>query len=198
MSTKECSKCKIVKETAQFAVDKRSPNGLLQSWCKQCTSDSNARRLKRIRETVGAKKKEERARLQLERFEANRLRKNKKEREKNLINRDTRIVRQREYNSTERARFIHWKSGASRRGIAWDLTEEDIKAIPKVCHYTGIELTLEPNRPNTISLDRLDSLQGYTKANVVLCCARVNVAKSNLSIDEFIEMCRSVSSHNCV
>jgi hypothetical protein len=52
------------------------------------------------------------------------------------------------------------------------------------CYYTGLEMTLAPAASNSISLDRIDSLRGYVKDNVVLCCYQVNVMKQDLTIDE--------------
>lgn len=90
-------------------------------------------------------------------------------------------------------RFRDWMYGANRRGIRFDLTLEDLDIIPKVCHYTGKELTLESNRINTLSLDRLDSTLGYSRDNVVFCCEYINKMKNDLGYIQFIDVCREIA-----
>lgn len=59
------------------------------------------------------------------------------------------------------------------------------------CFYTGIDMTFQRKESNVtvnftnISIDRLDSSKSYTKDNVVLCCAIVNIMKNQLRIEEF-------------
>ena len=48
MANKICNKCKINKQAEDFSVDKRSPHGLLQSWCRACVSDSSKIRSKKL------------------------------------------------------------------------------------------------------------------------------------------------------
>jgi len=45
----------------------------------------------------------------------------------------------------------------------------------------------------TASLDRVDSHKGYVKGNVVLVHILVNMAKRDMSFDEFVQMCRAVA-----
>jgi hypothetical protein len=66
--------------------------------------------------------------------------------------------------------------------------------MPKICYYTGIALTNKRNLPNTLSLDRIDSNKGYTKNNVVFCCAKINIMKSDMDVDEFIDLCKKISA----
>src|SRR5579872_4296674 len=89
-------------------------------------------------------------------------------------------------------RFLNWKGGAQRRNILWNLEFKDLEAIPRICFYTGKPLSLDFNQENTISLDRVDSSKGYTKDNVVFCCADINRMKQEFSIDKFLNLCQSV------
>jgi hypothetical protein len=55
-----------------------------------------------------------------------------------------------------------------------------------------MELTLKPNQLNTISLDRKNSDLGYTKTNVVFASAKINRMKSDMSISDFLMLCKLV------
>jgi hypothetical protein len=93
------------------------------------------------------------------------------------------------------SRFGRWKKSAHRRGISFDLTLVQLETMPLLCHYTGNVLTLESNRRNTVSLDRLDSSQGYTITNVVYCCSFVNLMKHELSYSDFVNSCKAIVGH---
>lgn len=84
------------------------------------------------------------------------------------------------------------------RNIEWTLdTErlvEEILANPH-CQLSGEPLEFEPNYIYTLSLDRKDSSKGYTHDNVQWVGASINLAKSNLSDEDFIDMCKSVAAH---
>lgn len=51
------------------------------------------------------------------------------------------------------------------------------------------------SNPLSCSIDRIDSNQGYIKGNVQLVTARTNLAKGNMSNDEFREFCRMVTKN---
>jgi transcription initiation factor TFIIIB Brf1 subunit/transcription initiation factor TFIIB len=53
------------------------------------------------------------------------------------------------------------------------------------CAITGIEMCHIFGNPRTISIDRIDSNQGYIEGNVHLVCQWVNLAKSKYSLDVF-------------
>lgn len=93
-------------------------------------------------------------------------------------------------------RLGRWKSGAKRRGIIWSIEYEDIKDLPLICYYSGIELTFKRGEFNTLSLDRLDSSKGYEKGNVVFSSVTANYMKSELSQEEFISMCKKIAAHH--
>jgi len=101
-----------------------------------------------------------------------------------------------DYYNTFDSRCKHWKHTAKRRNIEWNLTVQDLKSMPKICHYSGRPLTCLSNQYDTISLDRLDSSKGYIKGNVVFCCGFINVMKSNLTYDQFIFACKMIVNHS--
>lgn len=84
------------------------------------------------------------------------------------------------------------KSRAKRDGIVFDLTPGDISnlTIPITCPVLGIPLRQERGRQtdNSISIDRIDSTQGYTPDNVVIVSWKVNRLKSNASLEEMRKM----------
>jgi len=53
------------------------------------------------------------------------------------------------------------------------------------CYYSNRVMSLSTHNENSISIDRIDSTQGYTKNNVVLCCNRVNLIKNDMTIENF-------------
>ena len=46
--------------------------------------------------------------------------------------------------------------------------------------------------PTNCSVDRIDSTQGYIVGNVQLVCRVANVAKSNLTHSDFVQLCKAV------
>lgn len=50
--------------------------------------------------------------------------------------------------------------------------------------------------PTNVSIDRIDSSKGYTIDNVQLVCVVLNIAKSNLPQNDYIEWCKKVAKYN--
>lgn len=64
------------------------------------------------------------------------------------------------------------------------------------CYYTRVDLTFDGKRlPSALSIDRVDPKKGYTKDNVVLCCRLVNEVKTNLTVNELLELCQIISEN---
>lgn len=172
---KICAKCKQTLPLEMF--NKRSKTAFIfDCYCKLCRPSVNREwRMKNL----------DKVRL--------------KERLYNRNNRNRNSLYQKEYYkkwiSTLNARFCCWKKGARDRNIQFDLTLEQIKTMPLLCHYTGQTLVLESNKPNTISLDRIDCSKGYTATNVVYCCAFVNIMKHKSSYQDFISACKMIADH---
>jgi len=65
------------------------------------------------------------------------------------------------------------------------------------CALSGVDLYFSPNTSNrhgtNASLDRIDSNKGYTIGNVQWVTKKINMAKQDISQNEFIEMCKLVS-----
>lgn len=60
------------------------------------------------------------------------------------------------------------------------------------CAYTNEPLEICAGKQNTLSVDRIDSSKGYIKSNVCLTTWRVNNCKQNLSLFDFVELCKKV------
>lgn len=90
------------------------------------------------------------------------------------------------------------KRSAAKRNQAFELTVEDVVSFwnkqNKVCAYSGVEMTLETGKLNTVSIERIDSSVGYTKENTVLVCYIVNRMKSDFKYEDFYEYCSNVAS----
>ena len=85
-----------------------------------------------------------------------------------------------------------YKNRAKKRGYIFDLTEEQFFSLTqKDCYYCGA-------KPNNISkylgcsgdylyngIDRINNNGGYTIDNVVPCCKICNMAKNNLTLQEY-------------
>jgi hypothetical protein len=92
-------------------------------------------------------------------------------------------------------RFNKCFNRAVRKKIIFNLDLEELLQRKFVCHYTGLSLTEAVGFYNTVSFDRLDSSDGYTKKNTVLCCSIINDMKGTLSKKDFIKFCKLVSIH---
>lgn len=81
---------------------------------------------------------------------------------------------------------------AMRKGWDHDLTPEFLEKLwdeqKGECFYTGIPMVDRLGGAgrlhNSVSIDRVDSLKGYTQDNVVLACTHANTLKSNLTLEE--------------
>jgi hypothetical protein len=65
----------------------------------------------------------------------------------------------------------------------------------KVCAITGLELD-PADKWYKPSLDRIDPSLGYTVDNIRIVAWIVNHARSDLTDDEFLTMCRFVTANN--
>ena len=64
-----------------------------------------------------------------------------------------------------------------------------------LCAISNLPMTFIVNKGKTntnVSVDRIDSFKGYTKDNIQLVQAIVNVMKTNLDQNEFIKLCKII------
>ena len=104
-------------------------------------------------------------------------------------------------NSTIEGRALeflrHAKESSVRRKQVFELEVKDIVSCwhnqLQICAYSGRQMTLENAKPNTVSIERIDSNIGYTKENTILICHAVNRMKSNFELSEFVGFCKDIS-----
>lgn len=99
---------------------------------------------------------------------------------------------------------VSLKSRAIRQKIDFNLTTEDLIAQLEVqnnkCFYTNKELnfklkTEKGNSPHKYmpSIDKLDPKKGYVKNNIVWATLFINRVKNDMSLGEFLELCKFIS-----
>lgn len=95
----------------------------------------------------------------------------------------------RNYWNSPHYRFIHYKSRAKRKGFVFSITEDLFtKLLEDKCHYCG-------TKEESMTVDRKDSLVGYTTENCLTACKTCNFIKSNLEYDIFINKCIQISNN---
>ena len=82
------------------------------------------------------------------------------------------------------------KLRAKKKGIECTITKEDIK-LNKVCPLLGVEIDYSSDKggagnakPNSPSLDRIDSTKGYTPDNIWVISRRANTIKNDATFEE--------------
>ena len=101
-----------------------------------------------------------------------------------------------------RAVISKYKQNAKKGGREYKLTEEQFKEITKKdCYYCGAK----PNNERKSSsnnggyvyngIDRIDNNKGYTMDNIVPCCRTCNIAKRNLTLQDFKDWIKRVHNH---
>ena len=63
------------------------------------------------------------------------------------------------------------------------------------CKYSGLAISLSPGT-NGASLDRINSLEGYTPSNIAWVHKDINRMKLAYSLEYFLEMCKKVGEYN--
>lgn len=91
--------------------------------------------------------------------------------------------------NTVKGRYAQLKGMARYRGLRFDISLESFaELIPKPCQYCGTTIR--------ISLDRVDSQQGYVLENVVPCCQQCNLMKLDYTKQEFLQKVTDIFFHH--
>ena len=93
-----------------------------------------------------------------------------------------------------------YKESATKRGIEYSLSKEEIKKIiTQNCYYCGSEPSnqIKYKKFNgtflSNGIDRKDNSIGYTSKNSVPCCFVCNRAKSTMSYKDFILLVKKIA-----
>lgn len=91
-------------------------------------------------------------------------------------------------------KYLSLTASAYNRGKEFKLSLFDIVhfALITHCEYTGVELSDDKKSANYPTIERVDSNEGYTKENCIVVARWVNLAKSNMTTEQF-EFLRSLS-----
>ena len=94
-----------------------------------------------------------------------------------------------------------YKNHAKERNLSWMLTQEDFYGlITSNCYYCGVKPSNAGRKRypdfRYSGIDRVDSSSGYTKENTVSCCKFCNLAKRDLTQNEFFEWLNRIFNHN--
>lgn len=104
--------------------------------------------------------------------------------------------------ATASALYNHYRAGAKRRNLAFQLNLNDFLNLTKSpCFYCGTNpkqvLTLRGYYGSYVynGVDRLNNLEGYNPTNTVACCGTCNMGKRGMSFDDFKKWINSVHAH---
>jgi 5-methylcytosine-specific restriction endonuclease McrA len=100
-----------------------------------------------------------------------------------------------------------YKGSARSRGLAWELTDEEFDRLTALeCSYCGqppsraykakTKASCEGGEFIYGGIDRVDNTLGYVTSNVVPCCRTCNIAKNNMSYDEFMAWIVRLMDHH--
>ena len=163
---KKCTKCCVTKDLNFFYTTGKKVDGSpkYNSWCKKCIAVKQVSYHKR---TWGEKK------LQYTAFKR------------------TKSVRS--YLQYLRSKATQRKK--SGEVISLDALELLWHTQNGCCALTGWQMTMELANGIVLtncSLDRIDSNHGYVVGNIQLVCRIANTAKSNLTQNDFVQLCKAV------
>lgn len=75
------------------------------------------------------------------------------------------------------------------------ITEEIIEEVWKNQNYLDYYTGKPINDINEMSVDRIDSNKGYTKDNICITTININIAKNDLSKEDFVSLCKDVAKY---
>ena len=106
------------------------------------------------------------------------------------------------YKNISQSYFNSFKRSAKKRNLEFDMTIEDVWNVWEkqnfICALTGLKLSFPKfrnDKSGTASIDRIDSLKGYTPDNIQIVHKEINRLKNNYSQGDFIYWCRLVVSN---
>lgn len=161
---KLCTKCGDDKPLSEFYTSGKKTDGSFKynSWCKPCVSTKMSSYHKR---TWGREKLHYTAHKRTQNYRT----------------------------------YLSYLLAKARRRGECSITLDELCAIYNTqkgkCAITGWDMTMrlaDGVIPTNISIDRIDSSMGYHAENIQLVCRCVNIAKHDLTSDEFVKLCKAV------
>lgn len=95
----------------------------------------------------------------------------------------------------------NYTRSAARRGLPWELTVDQFKTlITSPCFYTGrppttLKIVAGKHKILYNGIDRRDNTKGYTISNCVPACTDANIAKMDLSEEDFLALVKQIYIH---
>lgn len=178
---KTCLTCRETKDERSFYRNRHLKDGYNQ-YCKSCWKlyTNNRRSRPEVRAKVRAQGREYNNRPEI------RARLDAWCRD----NWASRIVHKAESHASQRTR-------KQKSGITCTITREFIIELWEKqegrCYYSGLPLVREMYKPDSVSLDRIDTKRGYEPDNVALTCNAMNRAKNAHSEQEFRDFLRRLA-----
>ena len=175
--SKICVKCNIEKPLDAFSNDKSAENKLAfnvkvtqkKTWCKDCCRDYAREWRKNNKAYIGSGKL-----------------KNIPEEDRLLLS----AISDRLTSAKARAKKHNQPDVEVTREYLYELWKKQNGK----CALSGVSLSLEPQTPITLSLDKIEPSKGYVVDNVQWLAWAVNRAKGDMSQTMFINMCSKVIS----
>lgn len=97
--------------------------------------------------------------------------------------------------------YDHYKSGARKRELDFQISHEDLK---RTCQQNCYLCNKPPSERKgrikhgtpiiTNGLDRLNSDLGYVEGNIAACCFKCNRMKNDTPLNEFLDQCQAILS----
>jgi hypothetical protein len=108
--------------------------------------------------------------------------------------------------SAEHIEYVKYRRNAKFRKIPFEISLEHFQnLIHQPCYYCGDEPSRKIKnlskqerlikRATVNGIDRLDSMGGYCKNNIVSCCYKCNTAKMDLSITDFFSLINKIYNY---
>ncbi len=98
--------------------------------------------------------------------------------------------------------YYTYRRNAKRRGIAFHLSQEQFAFFVSLnCFYCGsapenrVDAAIKTHMKMN-GIDRLDNSIGYLPLNCVACCAKCNMAKGVLSIEDFLCLIKNIYEYH--
>lgn len=92
-------------------------------------------------------------------------------------------------------RVISAKNRAKYKGLEFNIELKDILDLLEkqnyCCYYSGVKFDND-KEDYTMSIDRIDSLKGYTKDNIILVLSCVNYMKNNMKEEIFLDIVNKI------